>query len=119
MNHPRLAILLPCLALGAGLAACAPADPYYGAAAPVPAPGYAAPGYAAPGYASSYATPMPGYVGQGQYQPAPGPGYASADSYCQEAYANAAGTQQRAAMTGSYADAARAQRSAGFYRRDC
>ncbi|MFH5924224.1 hypothetical protein [Roseomonas xinghualingensis] len=108
MTHARrLAALLPALALGAGLAACAPypAEPYYGSYA-TPAPGYAA--------------PVPAYVGQGQYQAAPPAAYAaSVDPYCREAYAAAAGAQQQAAISGGYADAARAQRSAGFYQRDC
>lgn len=125
MNRIRLAILLP--VLGAGLAACVPYDPYYGAA-PAYAPPVVQQGYAAPvptGYASPYAAPMPAYVGQGDAygrQVPVQPGYAAApagDSYCREAYANAAGTQQQAAVTGSYADAARADRSAGFLRRDC
>jgi hypothetical protein len=129
MNRTRLATLLPALALGAGLAACAPypAAPYYGSYA-TPAQSYVA----APGYGASYATPMPAYVGQGEYRQVPaaqayaGGPYAATpyaapavDSYCREAYAAAAGAQQEAAITGSYADAARADRSAGFYRRDC
>lgn len=130
MTSPRLAIL-PILALGAGLAACAPNDPYYAAG-----PGYAQPvvqqAYPAPyaqqsPYAAQapYAAPMPAYVGQGDAYGRPvqvQPGYAAApaaDSYCREAYANAVGTGQQAAMSGSYADAARANRSAGFFRRDC
>jgi hypothetical protein len=134
MNRTRLATLLPALALGAGLAACAPypADPYYGSYA-TPTQSYVA----APGYGASYATPMPAYVGQGEYRQVPaaqayaGGPYAGApyaatpyaaaavDPYCREAYAAAAGAQQQAAISGSYADAARADRSAGFYRRDC
>jgi len=131
MTRTRFAILLPALALGAGLAACAPYDPYY-----ANAPTYAAPvvqqGYATPyatqapaGYGTPYAAPMPAYVGQGDAYGRQVPvqqGYAAApagDSYCREAYANAAITQQQAAMTGSYGDAARADRSAGFFRRDC
>ncbi|SHI42577.1 hypothetical protein SAMN02745194_00326 [Roseomonas rosea] len=116
MNRFRPALLLPALALGAGLAACAPypAEPYYQpgtyGVAPAVTPGYAA---------APYATPMPGYVGQAP-APAVGPGYAAAvDPYCREAYAAAAGAQQQAAISGSYADAARADRSAGFFRRDC
>jgi len=135
--------MLPVLALGVGLAACAPSEPYY-ATAPAPV-GYAAPvaqGYATPygspypaaqaqgNYGTPYAAPVPAYVGQGEGyprdaygRPVQQQGYAAApaagDSYCREAYANAAGTEQRAAVTGSYADAARANRSAGFFRRDC
>ncbi|MBP0447025.1 hypothetical protein J8J14_19815 [Roseomonas sp. SSH11] len=125
MTRIRSLMLLPAIALGAGLAACAPypADPYFppgsygvapsaGYATPMPAyvgqapvaPGYAAPGYAAPGYAA------PGYAATVA---------AANDPYCREAYAAAAGAQQQAAITGAYADAARAQRTAGFYRRDC
>jgi hypothetical protein len=133
MIRTRLATILPALALGAGLVACAPAyDPYYaGAPATVVAPGYAPSGYAA----APYATPAPGYagqpayVGQGEYDRGyrrdgrVGPGYAvapvPADPYCREAYAAAAGAQQQAAISGSYADAARADRSASFLRRDC
>lgn len=128
MSRIRSAFLLPALALGAGLAACAPypAEPYY-AAAPtqtyVTAPGYVA---APQGYvvapSAGYATSMPAYVGQGEYrttQPAGAYAAAPVDSYCREAYAAAAGAQQQAAVSGSYADAARADRSAGFFRRDC
>lgn len=126
MTRTRLAILLPALALGAGLAACAPSQPYY-AANPGYAPTVVQQGYATPySAASPYATPMPAYVGGGDpyARPAPvQPGYAAApaasDPYCREAYANAVGTEQRAEVTGSYADAARANRSAGFFRRDC
>jgi hypothetical protein len=129
MNRTRFATLLPALALGAGLAACAPypADPYYGSYA-TPAQSYVA----APGYGATYATPMPAYVGQGEYRQVPaaqayaGAPYAATpyaatavDPYCREAYAAAAGAQQQAAISGSYADAARADRTAGFYRRDC
>jgi len=101
----RLA-LLPALALLGAAAACAPA---------VPAEGY-------------YTVPPPGVVAvpqtyrndslQGGFVPQ-SPAAAQVDPYCREAYANAVGTQQSAAMTGTYADAARAERSAGFFRRDC
>ncbi|MBI0537583.1 hypothetical protein D9599_18655 [Roseomonas sp. KE2513] len=124
MIRPRLAIL-PILALGAGLVACAPNDPYY-ASGPVYSQPVVQQAYPTP-YASQspYATPMPAYVGQGDAYGRQVPvqqGYAAApvaDSYCREAYANAVGTSQQAAMSGSYADAARANRSAGFFRRDC
>ena len=121
MIRPRLAIL-PILALGAGLAPCPPADPYY-ASGPVYSQPVVQQAYPTP--QSPYATPMPAYVGQGDAYGRQVPvqqGYAAApvaDSYCREAYANAVGTSQQAAMTGSYADAARANRSAGFFRRDC
>ncbi|TPG57470.1 hypothetical protein EAH89_11130 [Roseomonas nepalensis] len=126
MTRTRLSILLPALALGAGLAACAPSDPYY-ATNPGYAPTVVQQGYATPyNAATPYATPMPAYVGGGDAYGRPVPvqqGYAAApaaaDPYCQEAYANAVGTEQRAAATGSPADAARANRSAGFFRRDC
>ncbi|MBP0492076.1 hypothetical protein [Roseomonas indoligenes] len=113
MKSLRLAIL-PALALAGGLAACAPypAEGYY----TVPPPSVAA---VPPTYRNDYATQMPAYVGQAPVA-APGVPYAAAvDPYCREAFANAAGTQQQASMTGTYADAARAQRSADFYRRDC
>ena len=108
MISPRLAIL-PILALGAGLSACAPADPYYAAGPVYSQPPVVQQGYAAP-YApqSPYAAPMPAYVGQADAygRPVPvQPGYAAAppvaDSYCREAYANAVGTGQEAATTGS------------------
>ncbi|MCR0981515.1 hypothetical protein [Roseomonas populi] len=111
MKSLRLAIL-PALALAGGLAACAPypAEGYY----TVPPPAVAT---VPPTYRNDS---MPAYVGQAPVAAAPAVPYAAAvDPYCREAYANAAGTQQQAAMTGTYADAARAQRSADFYRRDC
>ena len=121
MTRTRLAILLPAIALGAGLAACAPSEPYYAANS-----GYAAPVVVQQGYATPYATQqIPAYVGGGDAYGRQVPvqqGYAAApaaDPYCREAFANAVGTQQRAAETGSSADAARANRSAGFFRRDC
>lgn len=127
MTRTRLAILLPAIALGAGLAACAPSEPYYAANSGYAAPVVVQQGYTAPyGAASPYATQqIPAYVGGGDAYGRQVPvqqGYAAvpaADPYCREAFANAVGTQQRAAETGSSADAARANRSAGFFRRDC
>ncbi|WP_338663624.1 hypothetical protein VQH23_00350 [Pararoseomonas sp. SCSIO 73927] len=108
MKSLRLAIL-PALALAGGLAACAPypAEGYY----TVPPPSAVA-------VPPTYRNDQAAYVAQ--VPVAPGVPYAAAvDPYCREAFANAAGTQQQASMTGTYADAARAQRSADFYRRDC
>ena len=108
MTRLRSLLILPAIALGAGLAACAPypAESYY----TVPAPSVAA---VPPTYRND--------LGGGRYvAAAPGvPASAAVDPYCREAFANAVGTQQTAATTGSYADAARAERSAGFFRRDC
>ena len=104
MKSPRFA-LLPALALVLGAAACAPvpAAPYY----TVPPPGVVS-------VPQTYRNDSLGGGFVPQSTAAVG-----VDSYCREAYANAAGTQQAASMTGTYADAARAERSAGFFRRDC
>ncbi|WP_426955952.1 hypothetical protein [Muricoccus radiodurans] len=135
MTPNRLASLLAPLAAMVGLAGCVAYDPYYPAATVyTPAPYVAAPAatYAPPppAYAPSvaaapYASPMPRYDYIGDAERARrsyGPGYASAatvDPYCREAYAEAAGAERTAAITGRYDDAARAARTDGYYRRDC
>jgi len=108
----RLSTLIPALALSAGLAACAevPAAPYY----TVPPPSVSA---VPPSYRNSDLARSPAYGAPGVAQGVPAS--VATDPYCREAFANAVGTQQAAATSGAYSDAARAERSAGFFRRDC
>ncbi len=102
--------------------------PGYGGARPdgyrYPAPAYVAPSPYATPYVTvpdgAYVTPVPVPPGYGP----PGvvtayPARPDQTGYCAEALANAADASNRAAATGTIMDAARAQRTEAFYRRDC